>query len=187
MNPTRALTISGGIALALTVAACGSSAPSGKSGGQQHGVGQSPNVLTVKTLRVGNLSVLADRNGMALYTPAQESSGKILCTATNGCTSFWKPFTVATNAPSLPSGVGKLGVIKLGDGTLQLTDNSRPLYTFVQDSPGQLNGNGFKDAFGGQHFTWHAILSSGSPARPVTPGSSSSGTSNSKSGSYPTY
>jgi predicted lipoprotein with Yx(FWY)xxD motif len=124
---------------------------------------------------------------MALYSPAQEASGKILCTTTNGCTSFWKPVTVATDTPRAPQGAGKLGVIKLADGTLQLTDNSRPLYTFVQDSPGHLTGNGFKDAFGGQHFTWHVILRSGSPAGRVTSGSSSAGASNSKSGSYPSY
>jgi hypothetical protein len=37
---------------------------------------------------------------------------------------------------------------------MQVTDNSMPSYTFVRDSPGELNGNGFKDEFGGQHFTW---------------------------------
>jgi predicted lipoprotein with Yx(FWY)xxD motif len=136
---------------------------------------------------VGSLSVLADRTGMALYSPAQESSGKILCTTTNGCTSFWKPVTVATNAPRAPKGIGKLGVIKLARGTLQLTDNARPLYTFVEDSPGQLTGNGFKDAFGGQHFTWHAILSSGSPAGSVTSGSSSAGAGTSTRSYSPTY
>jgi predicted lipoprotein with Yx(FWY)xxD motif len=144
-------------------------------------------VLTVKPLQVGGLSILADRTGMALYTPAQESSGKILCTTANGCTSFWKPVTVATNNPRAPQGAGKLGVIKLDDGALQLTDNSRPLYTFVQDSPGQLSGNGFKDAFGGQHFTWHAILRSGSPAGSGSSGSSSAGASTSKSRYYPSY
>jgi predicted lipoprotein with Yx(FWY)xxD motif len=187
MRTPHALTASGGVALALTIAACGSSAPGTKLTSRHPTAGVTPNVLTVKRLQVGGLSILADRTGRALYSPAQESSGQILCTTANGCTSFWTPVTVASNTPHAPGGVGKLGVIKLGGGTLQLTDDARPLYTFVQDSPGQLNGNGFRDAFGGQHFTWHVILSSGSPAGPVTSASSNAGASASQSSNYPSY
>jgi hypothetical protein len=53
------------------------------------------------------------------------------------------------------------------DGTTQLTAGARHLYTFVADSPGQVNGNGFQDQFGGRHFTWHAVLSSGAIALPA--------------------
>jgi predicted lipoprotein with Yx(FWY)xxD motif len=136
-------------------------------------------------VRAGGLSVLADRAGMPLYSPAQETSGRILCTTTNGCTSFWKPLTVTGGTPRAPHGVGKIGVIKLANGTRQLTVNSRPLYTFVQDSPGKVHGNGFKDAFGGQHFTWHVILSSGKPAGSASSGSSSTGASSSGGGYSP--
>jgi hypothetical protein len=57
--------------------------------------------------------------------------------------------------------------VRRPDGTAQLTAGTRPFYTFVEDSPGQVNGNGFQDQFGGRHFTWHAVLSSGAVALPA--------------------
>lgn len=173
MNRTRPLIAGGALALTLTIAACGGSASGGGSSGQK----APSSGVTVKALHVGGLSVLGNTTGLAVYTPAQEASGRILCTATNGCTSFWKPLTVTASPRSASGKLGRLGVIRRPDGTLQLTDNARPLYTFVQDSPGRVAGNGFKDEFGGQHFTWHVILSSGSPA-----GARASGTSAGSSG-----
>jgi predicted lipoprotein with Yx(FWY)xxD motif len=32
--------------------------------------------------------------------------------------------------------------------------NGRLLYSFKLDKPGKVTGDGFKDAFGGQRFTW---------------------------------
>src|SRR5690348_7686321 len=65
------------------------------------------------------------------------------------------------------SASGRFGVVRRRDGTTQLTAGARHLYTFVADSPGQVNGNGFQDQFGGRHFTWHAVLSSGAIALPA--------------------
>jgi hypothetical protein len=39
-------------------------------------------------------------------------------------------------------GVTGLGTVTLGDGDLQLTYNSEPLYTFTGDSGHSVNGNG---------------------------------------------
>jgi hypothetical protein len=77
-------------------------------------------------------------------------------------------------------GTGKLGVVIRPDGTRQLTDGTRPLYTFVGDSPGKLKGNGLVDQFNGRHFTWQAVLSSGAVA---SRGASSTSTG-SGSGTY---
>jgi hypothetical protein len=70
-------------------------------------------------------------------------------------------------APRRAGSGGRFGVVRRRDGTTQLTAGARPLYTFVEDSPGQVNGNGFQDQFGGRHFTWHAVLSSGAIALPA--------------------
>jgi hypothetical protein len=43
----------------------------------------------------------------------------------------------------------------------QVTINGRPLYTFAEDSPGQVTGNGFKAQFGGHHFTWNVVRAIG--------------------------
>jgi predicted lipoprotein with Yx(FWY)xxD motif len=103
-------------------------------------------------------SVLKDASGMALYTPDAESAGKVRCTAS--CTSIWKP--VAPNA--VPSTTIKIGVITRPDGSKQATAAGKPLYTFAEDSPGAVTGNGVSDAFGGQHFTWHVVKAGGTTA-----------------------
>jgi predicted lipoprotein with Yx(FWY)xxD motif len=182
MNRIRVLSAIGGVALAISAAACGSSASHSNS---SHAAGAGSSGVALRTVQAGGLSVLANRTGMPLYSPAQESSGEILCTNANGCTAFWKPLIVTSSPSRALQGVGKLGVIKLANGARQLTVNSRPLYTFVQDKPGQLNGNGFRDAFGGQHFTWHVILSSGNAAGSASSGSSGAGASTSGGGYNP--
>ena len=70
--------------------------------------------------------------------------------------------------------MAQLGVIDRPDGTQQVTADGKPLYTFTEDSPGEVKGNGFSDDFGSQHFTWHAVLAngttaSGAPGNSTTP------------------
>ena len=100
--------------------------------------------------------VLVDPQGDALYSPDQESGGKVLCT--DACTSIWVPLTVsAGDQPTGSSEVkAKLGVVMRPDGASQVTFEGKPLYTFVEDGgPGTVTGNGFSDSFGGTSFTWH--------------------------------
>jgi predicted lipoprotein with Yx(FWY)xxD motif len=83
----------------------------------------------------------------------------IQCTAS--CAQIWKPLT-ATGAPIGSADVtGKLGAVKRPDGTEQVTLAGAPLYTFAEDSPGQVNGDGVQDSFGGKDFTWHVITVGG--------------------------
>ena len=58
---------------------------------------------------------------------------------------------------------GKLSVVDRPDGTSQVTFNGMPLYSFVQDSPGQVTGDGVSDSFGGTDFTW-TVASTGTSA-----------------------
>jgi len=49
---------------------------------------------------------------------------------------------------------GDLGTIARSDGTLQATDDGHPLYTATLDTgPGQIGGNGRRDAGG----VWHEV------------------------------
>jgi hypothetical protein len=84
---------------------------------------------------------------------------------------FWKPLEPDTSTPTAAPGAGTLGVIKRPDGTMQVTDNHKPLYTFSEDSPGKATGNGSTDEFGGHHFTWHVITPPATKPRPVAPAS----------------
>jgi len=110
-------------------------------------------------------TVLVDRSGKTLYSPQQEANGKIVCTGS--CLSFWFPVRVAAGAALRAPGsvTGALGTIHRPALT-QLTYNGKPLYTFRLDqAPGQAHGNDFTDHFAGTTFTWHALTTSGAPAR----------------------
>ena len=174
------------IAAALALSACGGGGSSGTSGNNASGAAGSgaagSDPVSVRQLS-GVGSVLVDPSGKALYSPEQEASGKIICTG--GCNAFWKPVVAGAAAPKSASGTGTLGVIKRPDGGVQLTANGKPLYTFVEDSPGNATGNGFTDDFGGHHFIWHVVRAGGTTATvaaggggtnaPSTTGSSSGG------------
>ena len=110
--------------------------------------------------------VLVDASGKALYTPDQERSGKVVCV--DECLTFWDPLQPGGDAPTASQEVsGKLGVITRDDGSKQVTLDGKPLYRFSEDpAPGKVTGDGFEDDFGGTHFTWHAVKTSG--AAPAT-------------------
>jgi hypothetical protein len=55
-------------------------------------------------------------------------------------------------------------MVRRPDGAKQVTANGKLLYTFSQDTPGKVTGNGFSDDFGGRHFTWNAVLARGKTA-----------------------
>jgi predicted lipoprotein with Yx(FWY)xxD motif len=164
----RLLIITAAIAAAVTLVACG-----GGSGG-----GSSSNASTVSAKQIGAVgNVLADSKGRALYASDQEMHGKVLCTG--ACNSFWKPLTVSGGVPKDSSVGGKLAAVKRPDGARQLTYNGKLLYSFTQDQPGKVSGDGFKDAFGGQQFTWHVVHGNGT--------ASSSGSASSAGQSSPGY
>jgi predicted lipoprotein with Yx(FWY)xxD motif len=159
------------LALAMAVAACGgggsasSSAPAAGSG------------ATVSTEKIGDAGmVLVDSKGEALYTNDQESRGMVLCDG--ACLSFWTPLTV-NGAPKGDSLDGKLGVATRPDGSKQVTFDGKLLYTFYTDSPGEVGGDGFTDAFDGKQFTWNVVHADGS--------TNSSGGGTSTGSSFPGY
>ena len=114
-------------------------------------------------------SVLVDSSGMALYSPAGETASNVRCTG--ACASIWMP--VRPGGAKLASAA----TITRPDGTKQLAVAGKPLYTFAQDKPGSVSGNGATDAFGGKQFTWHAVQSGGATAAsaPMPSGGGSSG------------
>jgi predicted lipoprotein with Yx(FWY)xxD motif len=158
------------IAAAVALAACG-----GGGGGDVATAGTMTNAVSTKDI-AGAGTVLVDSSGLALYASDQEAAaGKILCTG--ACNSFWMPLTASGNVSSSSSVPGNLGVVNRPDGGMQATYKGEPLYTFSQDQAGEVTGDGFKDAFDGQQFTWHVISvgSSGSTASGGASTSSSSG------------
>jgi predicted lipoprotein with Yx(FWY)xxD motif len=157
------------VALAATVAVI---AACGGGGGDNAPVSASPasSMETVSAQEIGDEgAVLVDSDGHALYAADQENAaGMVLCTG--ACESFWMPLTVDNGSPTGSSVSGELGIAERPDGTRQVTLDGKLLYSFVEDEPGQVTGDGFEDAFDGQTLTWHVVHPDGST------GSTSGGT-----------
>src|SRR4051795_11502086 len=130
------------VGVAIAIAATGGGGNDSTAGGA---------TVSVKKID-GAGSVLVDSKGRPLYRSEQERNGMVLCTG--ACLSFWQPLTVS-GTPKGHALSGKLAVVKRPDGGRQVTYNGRLLYSFKLDKAGKLSGDGFKDAFGGQQFTWH--------------------------------
>ena len=172
------------IAVGLLAAACGSSsstattttaASSGSTSSTASGSsGSSGTVAVASVSGVGR--VLVDSQGRTLYlfTPDKQSAS----TCTGACAAAWMPL-MATGTPSAGSGVSAslLGTVHNPNGTVQVTYNHWPLYTFIGDTAaGQARGQGLS-TFGGH---WTALTSSGASATAST--SSGSSTSSSSGG-----
>ena len=147
------------LASAVGLAACGSSSNSSSTTAASSG----GTTVAVKSMPgLGN--VLVDSAGKTLYSSNVEANGTVHCTG--ACTSFWKPLTVGSGMPTATGNAGKLTIIKRPDGTRQVALDGKPLYTFSEDAPGKVQGNGFSDNFGGTHFTWNAVLAGGKSSSP---------------------
>jgi len=153
------------LAATLTLAACGGGSNNSSSEQPAGGAAKSDTVGIKQVAGFGR--VLVDSTGRALYTPDQEMKGMIRCTGS--CTSEWVPVG-AGDQPTAAAGAGKVGVIKRPDGARQVTLNGLPLYTFVDDSPSHVTGDGDKDRFAGQDFTWHVLLAGGATGTGSTSG-----------------
>src|SRR6266540_984859 len=104
---------------------------------------------TVNVADVGTYgSALVDGNGMSLYAFSLDTNGTSACAA--DCAAEWVPLA-SQGAPVAGDGVDAtlLGTITRDDGTMQVTYNGHPLYTFVDDTAsGDANGQAMDD-FGG--------------------------------------
>jgi predicted lipoprotein with Yx(FWY)xxD motif len=135
---------------ALALAACGGDEDGGDATAADSGSG----IASVQS--VDGTDVLVDAQGRTLYTADVEMGGRILCTGP--CTSSWDP--VGASAEQAESAATELeldlGAVERPDGRKQLTLEGLPLYTFTEEGPGQLEGDGFVDDFEGTRFEWAA-------------------------------
>jgi predicted lipoprotein with Yx(FWY)xxD motif len=166
-HPGLLLAVPAAAAGVAVLAACGSSG--GSSASSSASTSSNAHVAaaaasSLKTAKVGNVTVLTNAKGFTLYSFAPDSSTKSTC---NGaCAQAWPPVKpTTTSAVKAP-----YTTIKRSNGATQLAFHGHPLYTFAGDSaPGQAKGNNV-NAFGG---LWHEAPVSGGAAPAST---SSSGT-----------
>jgi len=88
-------------------------------------------VVTAKNDKLGDFLVSTD--GGTLYTFSKDTAGVSTCSG--DCAKSWPAYTVgAEDKLTVGAGLtGKLGTIKLENGSLQVTYNDMPLYYFKDD------------------------------------------------------
>jgi predicted lipoprotein with Yx(FWY)xxD motif len=162
-------------AAALVLAACGAGDDNENATAADAGAGSG----LVSVQSIDGTNVLADSEGHTLYSAEVEKGGRIECI--DACTSFWEPVNASANeAESASADLDlDLGVVDRPDGDLQLTLDGRPLYSFTEEGPGQLDGDGFVDDFEGTHFEWAVATTSGGSGSAGSDDSSESSGSNS--------
>ena len=116
--------------------------------------------VTVNVADVGTFgSALVNGDGMSLYAFSLDTGGTSACTG--DCAAEWVPLA-SQGAPVAGEGVDAtlLGTITRDDGTMQVTYNGHPLYTFVNDTaPGDATGQGMDDFDG----IWNLVSPAGDP------------------------
>ena len=118
---------------------------------------------TVANTKVGG-TILVNAAGMTLYKFSADSAGMSACSG--ACAMAWPPVTVASGmTPKGGSGAtGTFGTITRSDGTLQVTYNGDPLYTFSGDSAaGDTNGQNLTSDGG----TWTVVMATASVTSPA--------------------
>jgi len=89
--------------------------------------------------------VLANNQGMTLYTFSKDKYGQSQCTGK--CAVSWPPFTASASSATS----GNWSVITRPNGKKQWAYKGKPLYTFAKDNkPGDTKGNGLRKG------TWEA-------------------------------
>ena len=100
--------------------------------------GTGPAMLRATTIG----TVLADRNGMTLYTLDSDPRGASVCV--KRCARGWPPLRAAAAAEA----TGEFSIIRRPDGELQWAFKGKPLYGWVKDKkPGDVTGEGVGDVW----------------------------------------
>jgi predicted lipoprotein with Yx(FWY)xxD motif len=165
------------VAATLALAACGDDDGDDASAATSSGD-------AVSTQTIDGTDVLVDADGRALYVADQEQGGEVLCEAS--CLEIWDPLLVSeldADAASLESAFAD---VKRPDGGRQMTFDGAPLYSFTEEGPGELTGDGVVDSFDGIEFTWRAATSGDSTSADSSE-SDSSESDSSGGGAYGGY
>ena len=103
--------------------------------------------------------ILADRKGQAFYLFDKEKTKKAECYG--ACAKAWPP-VLTKGKPRAGKGAQSslLGTTKRRDGKLQVTYAGKPMYYYVDDSPGKVLCHNV-DEFGG---LWLVLRANGKPA-----------------------
>jgi len=107
-------------------------------------------------------AILTSASGLTLYEFTRDRRDEDSCAKVAGCLREW-PALVSGGQPSAGTGVkaSLLSTIRLAGGARQVTYAGHPLYTFTDDTPGEVSYVGERE-FGG---TWDALSAGGTAIR----------------------
>jgi predicted lipoprotein with Yx(FWY)xxD motif len=142
----------------LALAACGGSSYGGSAAAQpsaSKAAAASGAAVATGNTDVG--TVLVDSSGKTLYAFAADAKDHSNCSGS--CAQYWPPVTVAKGSPTAAKGVSAtLGTTTRTDGSMQLTVDGWPMYTYAGDAKaGDATGQG-KNLSGG---LWWVVDPSG--------------------------
>jgi len=127
------------------------------AGSIARGAARSSATVSLRKTALG--MILVAGNGRTLYLFGRDKNDRSACSAS--CAQFWPPL-LSRGKPTAGPGVkaSLLGTSKRSNGSLQVTYNKHPLYTYAGDKQaGQTNGEGIS-AFGAR---WYALSAKGAP------------------------
>jgi predicted lipoprotein with Yx(FWY)xxD motif len=125
------------------------------AGSMAHSATQSSATVSLRKTTLG--MVLVTANGHTLYLFGKDRNDKSACNTS--CAQFWPPL-LSRGKPTAGPGVqaSLLGTTKRSNGSVQVTYNKHPLYTYALDKQaGQTKGEGVS-AFGAK---WYALSAKG--------------------------
>jgi predicted lipoprotein with Yx(FWY)xxD motif len=122
---------------------------------------------TVSVRKTNLGSILVNSSGRTLYLFAKDRNGRSSCSGS--CARFWPPL-LSRAKPTAGAGAkaSLLGTTRRSNGSMQVTYNKHPLYTYVQDTrAGQTKGQRVL-ASGAR---WYAVSANGAAVlrAPTTP------------------
>jgi predicted lipoprotein with Yx(FWY)xxD motif len=125
------------------------------AGSLARGASEASATVSLRKTKLG--LILVNSRGRTLYLFAKDRNGKSACSGS--CASFWPPLLSRSKLTAGPGvKLSLLGTTRRSNGSLQVTYNRHPLYTYVLDKQaGQTKGQG-SVAFGAK---WYAVSARG--------------------------
>jgi len=145
-------------------------------------IARSANQSATVSIRKTKLGmILVNSRGHTLYLFAKDRNSKSACGGS--CAAFWPPL-LSQGKPIARAGVklSLLSTTRRSNGSLQVTYNGHPLYTFALDKQaGQTNGEG-RFAFGAK---WYAVSARGTAVVKASTATTTTTTTTTSTCAYP--
>ncbi len=166
MKSTLPLLLASVALSAVALAGCSAASPTPAASSAATSSASAPasgSELATATSSLG--TIVVDGHGMTVYFYSKDVKGSGKSACMGGCLALWPAVRASSGTPKVDGVTGTVGTITRDDGTLQVTVDGMPVYSYAQDSKaGDVNGEGIDNL-------WYAVGPDGS----VVKGSTKSG------------